>query len=106
MTKSVRKKTAAKVAFRRFDIAEKLKTEEDIADFMEAVIADSADDPAAIARALGHVARARSMAQLARDTGITREGLYKALAPDGNPSFATVAKVAKALGFKLTLIPA
>jgi probable addiction module antidote protein len=55
-----------------------------------------------VAAALGAVARARNMSQLARDTGLTREGLYKALSPDGNPSFASVAKVARALGFTLT----
>ncbi len=58
-----------------------------------------------LARALGVVARARNMSQLARDTGLTREGVRKALAPGGNPSYATVAKVAKALGFRLTLAP-
>ena len=52
---------------------------------------------------LGVVARARNMSQLARDTGLPREGLYKALSPEGNPTFSTVAKVAKALGFKLTV---
>ena len=51
------------------------------------------------------IARARNMSQLARDTGLTREGLYKALSGDGNPTFATVVKVAKALGFKLTVQP-
>ena len=49
------------------------------------------------------IARAKNMSQLARDTGLTREGLYKALSPEGNPSFATVAKVTKALGFKLSV---
>ena len=62
-------------------------------------------DPALIAAALGDIARARNMSQLARDTGMTREGLYKALSGEGNPSFATVTKVARALGFKLTLAP-
>jgi probable addiction module antidote protein len=64
------------------------------------------DDPAYIAHALGVIARARSMSQLARDTGLTREGLYKALSGEGNPSFATVLKVAHALGLKLKLAPA
>jgi probable addiction module antidote protein len=63
---------------------------------------EAGDDPAFIAAALGDVARARGMAQLARKTGLTREGLYKALAPDGNPSLGTVLKVMKALGLKLT----
>jgi len=58
-------------------------------------------DAAFIAQALGNIARARGMTQLARDTGLAREGLYKALSADGNPSFATILKVTKALGLKL-----
>ena len=60
---------------------------------------------ALIAAALGDIARARNMSQLARDTGLTREGLYKALSGDGNPSFATVVKVAQALGLRMHFIP-
>lgn len=63
---------------------------------------EAGDDAAYIATALGDIARARGMAQLAKDTGISREGLYKALSTDGNPSLATVLKVVKALGLKLT----
>lgn len=62
------------------------------------------NDPAAFAAALGTVARACNMSQLARDTGITREGLYKVLSADGNPSFATVMKVAKALGVRFQAV--
>lgn len=62
------------------------------------------NDPAAFAAALGTVARARNMSQLARDTGITREGLYKVLSADGNPSFATVMKVAKAFGVRFQAV--
>ena len=89
----------------RWDSAEHLKTEEDIQLYMEACMEEAGDDPAFIVHALGIVARARNMSQLARDTGISREGLYKALSPDGNPTFATVAKVAKALGFKFSVEP-
>jgi probable addiction module antidote protein len=64
---------------------------------------EGGDDPAFIVHALGVVARARNMSQLARDTGLTREGLYKALSGEGNPSFATVLKVSRAMGFKWTL---
>ena len=64
---------------------------------------EAGDDPIFIVHALGVVARAKNMSQLARDTGLTREGLYKALSPEGNPTFSTVAKVAKALGFRLTV---
>lgn len=92
--------------FLPYDTAEHLESEEDIAAYMEAVMEEGGDDPAFVAHALGVIARARSMSQLARDTGLTREGLYKALSSEGNPSFATVMKVAKALGFKLSLTPA
>ena len=63
---------------------------------------EGGDDPALIAAALGDIARARGMSQLARATGLTREGLYKSLAADGNPSLGTILKVMKALGLKLT----
>lgn len=89
----------------RWDSSEHLKSEEDIRAYFEACLEEAGDDPAFIVHALGVIARARSMSQLARDTGLTREELYKALAPDGNLSFATVAKVAKALGFRLTVQP-
>lgn len=88
--------------FSRFDAADYLKDEEDITFFLEAVMEEGGDDPAYVARALGAVARARNMSALAREVGISREGLYKALSGDGNPSFATVMKVAKALGVRLT----
>lgn len=91
--------------FSRYDTADYLKTEEDIAAYMEAVMEEGGDDPAFIAHALGVVARARNMSQLARDTGLTREGLYKALSGEGNPSFATVIKVAHALGLKMVFRP-
>ena len=86
-----------KETFSRYDTADYLKSDEDISRYIE-----GGDDPAYIAQALGAIARARSMSQLARDTGLTREGLYKALSGEGNPSFATVMKVAHALGLKLT----
>ena len=89
----------------RWDSAQYLKTDEDIQLYLEACLEEAGDDPAFIVHALGVVARARNMSQLARDTGLTREGLYKALSSEGNPTFATVAKVARALGFKLTLQP-
>ena len=88
-----------------WDSAEYLKTEQDIADYLAACMEEGGDDPAFIAHSLGVVARARNMSQLARETGMTREGLYKALSADGNPSFATVMKVAAALGLKLSFTP-
>ena len=69
-----------KETFSRYDSADYLKTEEDIVAYLDAVMEEGGDDPAYIAHALGVIARARNMSQLARDTGLTREGLYKALA--------------------------
>ncbi|MCZ0930293.1 putative addiction module antidote protein [Halomonas janggokensis] len=84
---------------RKWDVVDHLNTEEDMALYFEACLEEG--DPALVAAALGDIARARGMAQLARDTGLTREGLYKALSADGNPSFATIMKVTKALGITL-----
>jgi probable addiction module antidote protein len=100
-TKSNKKARLIKTT--RWDSAEHLKTDEDVKLYIEACIEEAGDDPAFIVHALGVVARAKNMSQLARDTGITREGLYKALSPEGNPTFSTVAKIAKALGFQLTV---
>lgn len=93
------------VKFKRFDAADYLETEDDIVEFMDAVMEEDGNDPALIARALGAVARARNMSQLSRDTGLTREGLYKALSGEGNPSFDTIMKVAHALGLKVKFEP-
>jgi probable addiction module antidote protein len=90
-----------KLSTRPYDAAAYLKTEQEWALYLQAAIDESDGDPALVVAALGDIARARGMMQLARDTGLTREGLYKALSPEGNPSFATVMKVCKALGLKL-----
>jgi probable addiction module antidote protein len=82
-----------------YDAAEFLDTDEDIVAYLNAALEDG--DPSLVSAALGDVARARGMTQLAHETGITRDGLYKALSPSGNPSFATVQKVVRALGYKL-----
>lgn len=92
--------------FSRYDTADYLKSEEDIIAYLEAVMEEGDDDPTYIAHALGVAARARNMSQLARDAGMSREGLYKALSEDGNPSFATIVKVAHALGLRLSFKPA
>lgn len=92
-------------AFARYDSADYLKTEEDIAAYLEAVMDESGDDPAYIARALGVVARARNMTALAREVGMSRVGLSKALSGEGNPTLSTVMKVAKALGLKVSIQP-
>jgi probable addiction module antidote protein len=88
--------------FSRWDAADHLKTRAQIAAYLDACMEEGGDDPSFIAAALGDIARARGMARLAKDTGLTREGLYKSLAADGNPSLGTILKVLKALGLKLT----
>jgi probable addiction module antidote protein len=85
----------------KWDSAKYLKTEADIAAYFAACLEEAGDDAAFIAHALGVIARARGMTQLAKDTGLGRESLYKALSGEGNPSFATILKVVKALGLKL-----
>lgn len=84
-----------------YDVAEHLRTPEEMAAYLDAWLEEAPDDSAAIARALGDIARAKGMTQVAKDAGLSRESLYRALSADGNPSFATVLKVAKALGVRL-----
>lgn len=93
-------KKRVKETFTRYDTADYLKTEEDMVGYLQACMEEAGDDPAFIADALGTIARARGMTDLAEETGLTREGLYKALNKDGNPSFGTVLKVMRALGLK------
>lgn len=87
--------------FTPFDPVEHLKTEQDMALYLEACLEEADGDARVITAALGDIARARGMSQIARETGLSRESLYKALSADGNPEFATVLKVLKALGLKL-----
>ena len=87
--------------FSRWESADYLKTEEDIELYFGLCVQEDPGDGSLVRRALGSIAKARGMSQLSRDTGLAREGLYKALSPDGNPEFATVMKVIKALGLKL-----
>ncbi len=89
----------AKIRTRPWDAADYLETEEDIVLYLEAAFEDG--DPGLIAAALGDVARAKGMTKVATEAGLGRESLYKALAPDGNPEFATVLKVMQALGLRL-----
>jgi len=90
-----------KETFTPWDATDHLKSDEDIAAYLEACMEEADDDPALIASALGDIARARGMVDMAKATGITREGLYKALTKNSNPSFGTILKVMKALGLKL-----
>lgn len=86
-----------------FDMAEVLKTNEDVAAYLTAVLEDN--DPAEVTHALGVIARARGMSDMARGSGLTREALYKALRPAAQPRFDTICRVFKALDLKLVAVP-
>ena len=87
------------VKLKKWDVVEHLKTEDDMALYFEACLAEG--DAALIAAALGDIAKARGMTQVARDTGLSRESLYKSLSGEGNPEFITIMKVINAMGLKL-----
>jgi probable addiction module antidote protein len=89
-----------------YDVAEHLRTPEEMAAYLEACIEEAHGDAAFVARALGNITRARGMSQVARDAGLSRESLYKALSGERNPSFDTILKVIGALGLKLHAEPA
>ncbi len=94
-------KTRVKTKTVPYDVADQLRTPEEMAAYLDAWLTEAPDDAAGIARALGDIARAQGMSKVARESGLSRESLYKALSEDGNPSLATVLKVAKALGLQL-----
>jgi len=85
----------------RYDVAEHLRTPEEMAAYLEACLEEANGDAAFIAKALGDIARAKGMSQVARDTGLSRESLYKALSGERSPSLDTILKVVGALGLKL-----
>ena len=85
----------------RYDVAEHLRTPEEMAAYLEACLEEANGDAAFIAKALGDIARAKGMAQVARDAGLSRESLYKALSGERSPGFDTILKVTAALGIKL-----
>lgn len=87
-----------------FDMAEYLKTDEDIAMYLTTVLEEN--NPVELTHALGVIARARGMTEVARASGLTREALYKALRPNSQPRFDTIARVCTALGVKLVAQPA
>lgn len=86
-----------------YDVADYLTSDERIAAYLELALEDG--DPKALTAALGNVARAKGMTQLARDTGLTREALYRSLTPDGNPTLSTFAAVLDGLGLKMRIDP-
>jgi probable addiction module antidote protein len=89
----------AKIRTRLWDAAEHLENDEDMVAYLEAALQEG--DPALVAAALGDIARAKGISKIARDTGLGRESLYKALSPEGNPELGTVLKVIRALGLQL-----
>jgi probable addiction module antidote protein len=91
----------AKTVTSRYDVAEHLRTPKEMAAYLEACLEEADGDAAFVAKALGDIARAKGMSQIARDTGLSRESLYKALSGDRSPSLDTVLKVIEALGLKL-----
>lgn len=91
-------------SLKTFDLAEHLKTDEDIAIYISSVLEE--DDTSELTHALGVVARARGMAQIARDSGMAREALYHALQAGTQPRFETITRVCRALGVRLTAVPA
>lgn len=97
---------AKKLKTTRWDVSKHLPDDADLAEYLQAMIDESGNDPKMIAIALGDIARARGMTQVAKDAGIAREALYRALSPDGNPEFATVVKVLDALHLKFAVQPA
>lgn len=90
----------------RYDVAEHLRTPEEMAAYLEACFEEAGNDASFIAKALGDIARAKGMSQVARDAGLSRESLYKALSGERSPGFDTILKVVDALGLKLHAEPA
>ena len=100
MTQAAKKKSP-RVKVSNYDVTEHLRTPEEMAAYLDVWLGEAPDDVSGIARALGDIARAKGMSQVAKDAGLSRESLYRALSQDGNPSFATILKVARALGVRL-----
>src|SRR4030067_3245354 len=96
----------AKTITTKYDVSEHLRTSEEMAAYLEACIEEANGDAAFIAKALGDIARAKGMAQVARDAGLSRESLYKALSGDRSPGFDTILKVVGALGLQLHAVAA
>ncbi|MDP1695243.1 MAG: putative addiction module antidote protein [Candidatus Woesearchaeota archaeon] len=90
-----------KTSFSKFDVAEHLRTPEEMALYLDACFEESDGDAAFIAKALGDIARAQGMTQVAKNAGLSRESLYKSLSGERVPDFSTILKVTKALGLKL-----
>lgn len=94
---------AEREKYAAFDAAEYLDDLEDVAGYLEIALAESTEDPSAVPRALGVIARSQNMSDLARRVGMSRDGLYKALSENGNPTWSTILKVTNALGLRFEL---
>lgn len=92
--------------YKRFDVADHLDGLDDVATYLEIALEASTEDPTAVPRALGVIARSQNMSELARRVGMSRDGLYKALSADGNPTWSTILKVTNALGLRIEVHPA
>ena len=103
--KSPRRATR-KLGYRTFDVADYLDSPAMRATYLDVWLQDNPEDSAGIARALGDIARASGMTDVAKASGLSRESLYRALSDDGNPSFATILRVTKALGIQLRAVTA
>ena len=95
--------TTGSEKYQRFDAADYLDDLDDVAGYLEIALEASAEDPTAVPRALGVIARSQNMSELARRVGMSRDGLYKALSADGNPTWSTILKVTNALGLRFEL---
>ena len=91
------------VKLSRYDVSDHLRSQEEMAAYLDAWLDEFPDDVSGIARAVGDIARAKGMTQVAKDAGLSRESLYRALSEEGNPSFSTILKVLKAVGLRLTV---
>jgi probable addiction module antidote protein len=101
LARNLQERMKRKTKTTRYDVAEHLRTPEEMAAYLEACLDEAKGDAAFIAKALGDIARARGMAQVARDAGLSRESLYKALSGERSPDFDTILKVVNALGLRL-----
>jgi probable addiction module antidote protein len=99
--KIMKTKTKEKITFSKYDPAKYIETKEDVIAFLEGALEEN--DPEFLFKTIGHIARSKGMAQIAKELNLNREGLYTALSPQGNPSFITIARVLDNLGFKLSV---
>ena len=94
-------KAKEKISFSKYDPAKYIETKEDVIAFLEGALEEN--DPEFLFKTIGHIARSKGMAQIAKELNLNREGLYTALSPKGNPSFITIARVLDNLGFQLSI---